>query len=283
VRADDKHVLINGARFAKCAHLAQAFAVTELIATVKDESIDGRERLIQEYISRSLSQEDASVRFEQVKALVSELRVSCVLMFVFLYAILPSFVCLYGLHWFVIPAGLMMLLAASLIAVQYFRAHEHIDPFRKSERLRNALQMFLCPPAAIRATDRLSVDAMVQFHPVLLAAHFLGPRAPDFIAKVIRDLEHPLRCNITDPQAISIALWYAGAQRDAIAEFLRTSRFSTISHFLDAPKWDGVSATYCPRCFGQFTVQSGECSDCPGVNLATISTAIRTEENYVRR
>lgn len=271
VRSDGKHLLVNGTRFAKCESPEQAESLAGLIKTVRREPLENREKIIRENTHASFSKAGVVARLEEVNAIVPDVRWSGMMFFAFLYVLVPILVSAYGLIRFVIPVALLMLVAASITAFQYFRAHRKLYLVRKGERVSNTVKMVLCPPVAIRAADLLSLESLSVFSPAILAAVLLEPVAADFLRPVIRDLQNPLRHEQTDPDTLSIASWYAALQRDAITNLLKSEALPPFDNFLLPPECDGSSTTYCPRCACQFTVLSGECPDCPGVILQSFS------------
>jgi hypothetical protein len=189
----------------------------------------------------------------------------------------------HGLIRFVIPVAAVMLLTASIVAVQYSRAHRTLYPLRKSDRVSNIVKMVLCPPVAIRAGDILSIEAMSRFHPVVLGNLLLGADASDFFRTLIRDLQYPLRHDHADAQCLSIVAWFVTTERNAIADFLKTECSTTFDALLIPPVWDGISTAYCPRCLCQFMVSAGECPDCPGVTMLPMSDGQKQEAIHEQR
>ena len=272
-RAEGKHLLINGSRFAKCGTMEQAEFIAELIRRVSSESTKKREELIRESLVVQFAKDHAFNRFAHVSDLATELRLPCSAFFIFLYLVTPIMVSAYGLSRFVIPVAIIMLLSAVLVSIKYFRAHKTLYPAQSHERLTNLVKMILCPPAAIRAVDLLTLDAMVRFHPLVLAHLLLRSDSLSFARVVISDLKYPIRNDLTDPQALSVVSWHAACELDACTKFLESQNVTILHDLLAPPAWDGVSSTYCPRCSCQFATCSSECPDCPGVELLPFSVA----------
>lgn len=266
-RADGKHLLLNGSRFAKCCTAEQAKSLAELIKRVSSEPTEKREKLIRGSLGTQFAKEDALNHLAQVSDLAAGMRWTCSAFFIFLYVITPIMVNAYGLIRFVIPVAVVMLLSALFVSVTYFRAHKALYPSQSHDRLSNVVKMILCPPVAIRAADLLTLNAMSRFHPVLLANLLLGSDSVAFTRTVISDLKHPIRHDLTDPRALSIVSWHAACELDACTKFLEAHNSTTLDDFLAPPSWDGISSAYCPRCSCQFATRSGECPDCPGVEL----------------
>jgi hypothetical protein len=264
---DGKHLLINGSRFAKCATGEQAQTLSRLVERVSRETAANREKVIRECIDAQFDKEAASQRLTQVRGLIPSLRWMCASFFVFLYVVVPILAHIYGLARLVLPTAGIMLLAAVAIARRFLAAHRVLYPARKGDRVSNVVKMILCPLVALRAIDLVTLDALSRFHPVGVAGLLPGPESTAFARAVVRDLRHPLQFDVTDPDGIAIARWYATVQLEACVRFLTAEDSRTIDRVLAPPSWDGLSATYCPRCSSQYTIPAGECPDCPGVPL----------------
>jgi len=264
---DGKYLLMNGARFSKCATVDQAQLLEKLIRRVLQESPENRGKVIREFIDASLSKSVASARLEEVANVIRPIQWSGSFFFAFLFVFVPAMVIFFGLDWFIIPVAVVMLLFASLIAAQYAWAHRRLYPVRTHDRVSNIVKMALCPPAAIRAGDLLTLASLTEFHPIVIGHLLLGPRAVEFYRPLIRDLHFPLGHNHKSDQVLSILAWQSNAECDSIETFLKTECALTINDFLLPPHWDGVSKAYCPRCLCQLIVNTGECPDCQGVSL----------------
>jgi len=264
---DGKYLLINGSRFAQCATPEQAETLSQLIGRVSRASVESREKAIREFLEAQFDKQEASQRLRQVRDVTPSLRWICSAFFVFLYLVVPILVSIYGLTRLVLPVAGIMFLAAVAIALRFLGVHRALYPQRRGGRVSDVVKMVLCPPAAMRAVDLLTLPALSQFHPVLISDLLLGPADTAFVQAVIRDLKHPLQYDLTDPEGVSIVHWYATAQLDACLNFLGAQDSRTRAGLLAPPFWDGISAAYCPRCSCQYTIRSGECPDCPGVRL----------------
>jgi len=279
-RPEGKHLLINGSRFAKCCSAEQAKSISELISRVSSEPMKKREKLIREFWELQFTKEKALKHFAKVSDLADGMRWGGSAFFIFLYVIIPIMVSAYGLTRLIIPVAVVMLLSALLISVQYFINHKTIFPAQSHERLSNVVKMILCPPVAIRAADLLTLKAMSRFHPLLLANILLGSHSIEFERAVISDLKHPIRHDLTDSRAQSIVSWHASCELDICRKFFKEQYSETLEEFLTPPAWDGISSAYCPRCSCQFAMRSGECPDCPGVELLPFSVAHLSEATH---
>jgi len=265
VNVDGKYLVLNGAKFSKCETTGQAEGLAELIRMSCQMRGADREKSIRAFIEAQFSKMEAVARFEQAMCLSRDVRWAGTVFFLFLYILTPLFAATYGLSNLVIPVAASMFLMATVTACHYAWAHRKLYPLSRNERWSNVVKMVLCPPVAIRAGDLLSVEAVVGFHPVVIAHILLGDNAVNLFRKISRDLHYQLRHGHTDANAIEIATWFATAERNAIGAYLKKECGITFSDLLIPPVWDGVATAYCPRCSAQFSVSDGECPDCPAV------------------
>ena len=281
VEHDEKWLLLNDARFVRCATPDQAELLAGLIRRTIKESPAIRETTISSFINASFSKTEGAVRLALVSQLASRIRWVCLLFFLFLYVVVPIAASFLPLVLYILPVAAVMWLTVPIVAVQYYRSHKTLYPSRRWERVMNVIQMALCPPVAIRTCDLLSLDAMSRFHPVLTGSLLLGDNAVSFYGPIVRDLQHPLSCGRNDSATLEVASWHASAERTAIAAFLKTEQPSAFEACLTPPAWDKISTSYCPRCLCQFTVSSGECPDCPGVGILPVSDVQKKEQAHV--
>lgn len=277
---EGKYLLINGSRFVKCCSVEQAESIAELINFVSSKPMKKREKIIREFWDLQFAKEKALKHLAQVSDLADGMRWGDSVFFIFLYVITPIMVSAYGLSRLVIPVAVVMLLSALIISVQYFINHKTIFPAESHERLSNVVKMILCPPVAIRSADFLTLKAMSRFHPLLLANILLGSHNVKFTRAIISDLMHPIRHDLTDSRALSIVSWHSSCELAACRKFFNEQCSKTLEEFLAPPVWDGISSSYCPRCSCQFTTCSGECPDCPGVELLPFPFAHLSEATH---
>jgi len=280
VEAEGKHLLINGERFAKCESFDQAGRLAKLVEELKAASAGKREALLRHSLAARFDTERARERLKMANHQVGGIRLCCLVFFAYLYVILPVLVCKHGLTSHMISAAAIILFSTALICLQFFLGHRKLHPQAGFERTGDVVKMMLCPPAAIRAHDQLSMNAMSEFHPILLA-HLLQAEGRDALAGgMVRDLSHPLPHGLDDPQAKGIVSWHAQAELAACAAFLQSVGTTTMAGLRGAPAWDGHASKYCPRCLGQFKTDAPECPDCPGVALLPVDSTPNSETNH---
>lgn len=273
VKTEGKYLLLNGDRFIKCSSAEQAEFFEIFIKKVSSEQIQNREERIRKFLAAQFSIDEALTQLTHLNSISAVLKWICSGLFIFIYVIIPIVVNLYGLNRLIIPAAIIMFVTALFISAYYWHVHKIFYPSQLLERISNTARMILCPPTAIRAADFMTLKGMSQYHPLLLARLFLGSDSLTFARTVISDLNYPLRHEIMDSRALAIISWHRTNELDACIKFLNKEYSITFDELLVPPSWDGVSSTYCPRCSCQFAAQSGECPDCPGVELVPFSHA----------
>lgn len=270
-KADGKYLWLNESRFVKCGDAEQAASLAEWIQQLSSKSAENREAAIRRTWAAQFSKEDALKCHDRVRSLEAGIRWNCFIFFILLYGVAPIMANTYGLIRSIIPVAIVMLICALFISVSYFYAHKVLYHSLSNDRLVNFVKMILCPPAAIRAADLLTLHAMSRFHPVLLANIILGSHNEAFTRAVIKDMHYPIRHDLTDPVALSIVSWHSACEINACKNFLEAEDSTAFRDFLVLPDRDGVSSAYCPRCSCQFENRLDECPDCPGVKLLLFS------------
>jgi hypothetical protein len=279
---ENKYLLLNDSRFAKCNTSEEARLLEALIRRVSGAPKDMREQLIKKHILSQFSKKEALKRLIMVRAHTVGLRFVCCGFLALLFAVIPLLTLLYGLGPLLYPIIAAILVNLIIISTMYYRAHKRLFPGCLYDRFINIAKICLCPPAAIRAADLLTLNAMTQFHPVTIAGMFSGPDSVAFIRSVINDLKYPVRHNQTDPVELGIASWYAACELEMCMAVLKTQGPKKVDTMLAPPSTDGVSVVYCPRCLSRFSAisETGECTDCPGVALLPIPKDRKQEVEF---
>jgi hypothetical protein len=169
-----------------------------------------------------------------------------------------------------------MFIFAITISVLYFVAHKQLFPALTIERFNNIAKMILCPPAAIRVGDLISLEAVSQYHPILIATLLLKSDRENVIRRLICDLKHPTQHPSCTSRDIEIASWFNSMELKASIAYLSDNGYE-IEKLLVAPIKDDDCNVYCPRCDAQFSSAGGLCPDCPGVGLQEFDASVSKE------
>lgn len=265
---DGQYLLVNNQRFAKCATTVQAREIADLIKAAARASQSDREGLVRAYVARQFAGDEAARLLRDAASVIRPIRWMGSILFLFLFVAAPILVSTFGLLRFFIPIAVVMLVFAVQISLMFRSARKTLFPGQR--RWDQVITMMLCPPVAIRAADLLTRDLLSRYSPVVLAPLLAGARAQQFVSAFVRDLQHPLKHDVTDETASEIINWAANEQLTFCLEQIKHSNLDQEA-LLAPPRPSGNSSSYCPRCECQFTVSSGECPDCPGLNLVAFS------------
>jgi len=274
VSTDGSRLLINGERFSNCASKAQAKEISGLLDRMRSTSAEKRHDILMSYLRDSFDVDAAQKLFARTEDLAKPIRSLCCLLFVLLFVVSPLIVLWFGLIEMFFPlAGLAILVTLQISLMTYF-AHRALYPSESTTRVENFLKMILCPPAAIRAADFLTRNALGRYSPVVLADLLTGSSTRTFAQKLILDLRHPLAYNAADATSTEIIKWAADTQLSLCMEYVRHSVSLSSGDFFEVPERRDDAGSYCPRCGEQFFMKTGACPDCPGVELATFALAV---------
>ena len=277
VSADGAALWINGERFLSCAAKSQAKEISQLVEGLRRISLEERSKILLAHLRANFDFRAAKALFQRTEALAKPIRSLCCGLFVLLFLVSPLVVVWLGLSQTLLPlAGLAILLTLQISLVTYF-AHKALYPHESSTRVENFLKMVLCPPAAIRAADLITSNALSRYSPIVLADLFRGPLTTTFARKYILDLQHPLAYSAADTISVDIIHWAADTQLSLCLEYLQQSDSLRAEDVLAAPRPQNDAVLYCPRCGEQYSVQVAECPDCPGVKMAIF--AFTSESN----
>jgi hypothetical protein len=270
VGCEGRVVLVNGERFLAADSAALARHLAAYLGRLRRLPPPAREGAVREELARMLDAAALARRVEELRRRRCGVLLAANALFVHLFAVCPLVVAARGLSgtwaWLLAPA---LALQAAAVA-GFFREHARLHPRDSAERWTAALSMALVPPAAIRAADHLGRSLAAGHHP-LAAARVLCPREAfeEFAARVLRDLRHPLRpaCPSPDPSAAAVESWHRAEALRAAEAFARRELGDGWSVPAEPARESPGSLSFCPRCFAQYTLDSGSCGDCGDLEL----------------
>jgi hypothetical protein len=269
---DGAYLVLNGQKFAKCSTPKQAKALASIIESMSTAKPARRESLLRSWLTRQFDARAAKRLRRDAEELIGAIRWACSIFFVFMFVGIPVLVTLYGLEQLIVPLAVGILALALQIAFLFFRAHRKLYPAESQERLESTAKMILCPPVSLRAADVLTRNVLAEYSPIVVASAVAGGSADQFGREFVLDLQHPLKHEVTDAQAVETINWMNAAQLKACLEHVARDRKVKVDSWLQAAEREGDSVSYCPRCGVQFVVGAGdECPDCPGVVLVAFS------------
>jgi len=267
---DGAYLTLNGQKFAKCATPKQAKALASIIEVLSKAKPWRRESLLRSWLTKQFDTRAATRLWRDAEESISVIRWASLIAFVFMFIGVPVLVTLYGLQELIVPVAAGILALALQTAFLFFRAHRKLYPAESQERLESTAKMIVCPPVSLRAADVLTRNLLAEYSPIVVA-NVLGCEQK-FAREFLLDLQHPLKHEVTDDEAVETINWMNAAQLKACLEHIARDRKTTRNSLLQAAKREGDSRSYCPRCLVQFVVDAGdECPDCPGVVLVAFS------------
>ena len=215
-----------------------------------------------------LNYQEAHSIINKYNKLSLNLRIICFVWFLLLLFILPVIVWQFGLVRTIIPIVLLMVYFALLISVEYYCLHKLLYPMSKEHLVSNIIKMILCPPTAISANDKLSLNLVAFYDPLCLASIFFkNEQFGEYANKLILDLIYPIKIELTDKIPLAINFWHRRNFINIYEQFLNKSNITELRTFEVHYPSDLQNKSYCPRCLSQFKLDKGECPDCMGIKL----------------
>lgn len=273
VRSRFEEVIINGERFATVRSADWAQRIVSDIAALTRLSIEDREAQIRLWVSQRLDDRALAEDWRRFLRVSRPARVLATALLVLCYVVSP--IAIFGFApstWkLLLPA--VLLLSAST-AVAHYRAHQKLYPSDRYQRWVQALSIVLYPPAGMRCTDKLSVDALIAYSPAIVLPFLCGNQAAmSDIRKYCVDIERVAQrpvSTVTD-EADACGRWFGGVVGEVT--LLAWQRMSVNVAVPPTPE-DDYARSYCPRCHVQFREGAARCSDCdefPLVSFARMS------------
>ncbi|MBL8857331.1 MAG: hypothetical protein JNL28_02345 [Planctomycetes bacterium] len=282
VRFDEPHVVTLEARrvlvddhvFVEAGSNRLARLTASLIAELKVLGPEGRAARIERWTRTMLDVGIVRERIEAFDGAARSVRHLCLAEWLFVFAVTPIVGVSFGLasSWLPLLAGLVVLQTAVTIA--FARAHAGLYPDEKRARRSEVFLIALSPPSAMRAVDALSRDLLAEFHPLAAACAFV-PRDEfeELCERNLRDLLHPLPMArvAADPAVRAAAAEWQARMLAALETFAQQEGVARALWREPPPRFADDCLAYCPRCTRQFTVQSGTCERCQGLELVSFS------------
>ncbi len=134
------------------------------------------------------------------------LRLACIESFVLLFTVAPAVVIYGGPVDMLLLLGLAALPIVLWIAPQFNALFKACFPEDADERVTHPIKMVLCPPASIRACDRVTENLLGEYHPLVVAHLLMGPvRFKALAAETLRFLRFPIVPSVEGSYAEPIA------------------------------------------------------------------------------
>jgi hypothetical protein len=272
VSTHELELWINGRPFCKCRTKSNVADLAKLIEDIRTKSQEDRIPSIEAFWVQQMDLVSAENEQAAIRGQTATLRSLCNVQFLYLYLVAPCAAYVYGISNLIIPAAICMFILAIGIAVEYFLVHTVIYPPAKTERLFGAIKMVFSPPISVRAAD-LVMQGSHQKQNCLTMACLLLPASSGeaFIARFIRDLRYPINISPMNEATASVCKWQ-NAAIERLAEKHLPFVAQCITKLNKQPvQMSADCRSFCPRCLSQFSVESVNCPDCPGIPLVSFT------------
>lgn len=159
-----------------------------------------------------------------------------------------------------------------------WRCSRRLGLASSSDRWKEAFFSLVSPMHAVRASDRLSSNALSDEHPLAVAMATLPLRRLEpFARQNIAELRHPLAnessdsIDLDDSEATLVLLQKCRQTlADALADSLSRNGID-VDQLSRPDQQDQDAICWCPRCFSQYTRPIDDCPNCPGVVTRTFA------------
>jgi len=264
----DKDVFINWEMFVKCCASTQAIFIKDILLKLillKDEQLENEIKII---IQETFDIETAKQKIEAYNSKSYMLRACCNLLFIYIFLIVPLLIYFYGTIKLFVSLLIIMYLLSISVSVIFYSIHKIFYPTEKGERMVDVVKMVIFPPTAIRAHDFISLNLLINYHPLTVAKILCDTiNFSCFSKNVLIDLKYSLVNNFENEQTTLINKWHKHNLRKHVDAFLYNNNVD-VRNLLAAPLQENPSCkSYCPRCEAQYTLQQGSCSTCGSIAL----------------
>jgi len=272
VVAHGQRIFVNGQLFATTSSIDAARHLSRALQRGAAAPHERRASVIDRAIHRSLDDEAARRRLAIYRKRSKTLAVLCNLFCVCFFGGSAALVWWSDArsYWPALLAALVVLMIGTL--VQFRRVFHKLHRRRKREWRRHLWMMLLSPMATIRACDVVLRPALSKFHPLAAAlALCQGEDLRLFAREALCEVQFPLPSESGgDVIRQTIRAWFNDHLTAAMESAIRRAGFNA-SELLAPPTPEGDDCrTYCPRCFTQFSILSGNCEPCGSVALRPI-------------
>lgn len=269
----ERDVWIGGELFATLPDEASARHWAAQLRRMRSLSPERREAAIERMLKQSTDLEAINARVDRFNRIAGPLRLATHLLFAMLLLALPAALTVGALRPYLLSTALATALYLLVVIVAFFFSHRALYPRARGRRWRHVLVMCFTPTAAIRATDLLSRELLVDFHPLAVAAVLC--REAEFRAyarRTLLDAQHPVEpaCPVDDPAAHAVELAFRQAALKSLGEIVTRAGIDRDALLAPPAASDPQCQAYCPRCDAQYVVPQGQCTDCGGLELVPI-------------
>jgi hypothetical protein len=264
IGTEGRRIYIDGERAVDLGTTKEAEAMAAMLRTLRDlDDQEQRRQVIRRCLDRSLNTNQVRRRHRWLVSRTWALRVDCVMLFFLSFLVIPFAYWRFESappFWWALGVNWLLMIKISL---GFFFLHRRLYPGQGSDRWQYFIISLFVLQFAMRANDAVSKPWLSGYHPLAIArAVTKKDRAEVFVAKVLRDLAHPLPLADTGDESPDVFreqfLWPAVqrfCQREAID-------IAAIEAPPAAEEVEPGCTRYCPRCRVQYDNSAERCADC---------------------
>lgn len=271
IEVSGRIVLINDKPFFPAASEEQANALARFLRRLRSQERATRSGEICEYLAACLDAGGAASSLDAFADETLKLSLDCFLLLLIAFVASPLAVFKFGLVG-VWPFLVVCLLLNVAVILWDFRAAEKaLFPKRVGTRWEALLTILLSPPAALHAIKYLARDVVVTYHPLAVASARCSDA--DFDALASWNLRHlmfvPAVPQDGNESGAECAEWFRRELLKQVSSLVGSKGRRPDLLVSPPSRRSGMVKSYCPRCWSEFVVTEGVCSDCGGVQLSS--------------
>jgi hypothetical protein len=277
IELSDRIVLINDNPFFRAASQEQANGLARLLKRLRSQECAARSDGICEYLAACLDVGGAASTLDAFANQTFHLSLDCFLLLFIAFVASPLAVFKFGLVrvW---PFILLCLLLNVAVILWDFRAAEKaLFPHRVGTRWEAFLTILLSPPAALHAIKYLARDVVAAYHPLAVASARCTEADFDTLASWnLRQLMFVPAAPAAsqdgqdgNDSGAECAEWFRRELLRQVSSLVRKKGRRPDLLVSPPPRQSEMVKSYCPRCWSEFVVAQGVCTDCGGVQLCS--------------
>jgi hypothetical protein len=275
IKVHNKDLIINESQFCRFGHKRQADRVNLLLHSMNDANLQERTFIIKKFLREQFDYRETKRRFEQLTIEIRYLRFLCSMFFFLLFAFSPLLVYYFGLNKMFLPITLGMFAFAIQISIVFYMLHKSFYLNDNEERTNGLMMMILFPPAAIRASNIITQNLLIERNPIVIShILFSNDKFKEFASRTLRNLKYPPIGHSIERHENEIISWHNQTLLSIVSKYITDVANLKDELLIPPPPDDSTVRAYCPRCLSQFMQEEGDCPDCPGVSLLPLYRAL---------
>ncbi len=281
VASSGRSIKVNGEFLLKAASPGFARDLAQKLRQLAKVPSAKRNGAIQSLVDSIFDAREAEKRWQQFQKISGRVRLVANSLFAYLFIFAPALIWNFGFSqcWLRLLIGLVAF--TTVISILFLRVHRELYPAADDERFTHFLTILLSPATAIRAQDILSRPLLENFHPLTIAKVVCArEKFEQFVTEILRETRHPALpiCPVPDGRAAEIEQSWREMLLKGMERFCREAGLDLEQLSRGPAPGDATCRSYCPRCLAQFTVPSGHCVDCGGLETVSFKTSSKVKQ-----